>query len=556
MSNVKSSLNIGLLDNGSHSLTRGYEIWKEWEKTDNPWLLKEAVIWVHHGIELLLKQLLVQSNEFLVFQNVNKAVERLSSLRKRKGMAEAALLDLFDHDEGVMSVGFKDVIKRATKELKLNELSEKEPLRILIDDLSKYRNKIVHFSIEINVTQVSTLLYDILDPLLALLSREVMDENFKKKVLPEIIRSAKPIHSYVERNRDKIVQHALKVTHDSVANNHLSKVGIVEQVTGSGLSNSLVDYILAITKHTDLYSLPILIIVDRADIAYQLNSLITENFQTNLQVGNSINEYELTLKSGDCNITITTIQNIISKNLKISDELLLVGFQLSRIPELFESLLPNSTRILFTSLATERAIEFYGEVIGKYSYYQAIEDHVLVPLNLEKQTSLFDSVQLIQPLFRSFETATVPTSGHLQAIAEQIIRHTESQVYLRKAIVLVRDINSAEILLNLIYQIRPKWGGIESSNNTVNTISTKKTPQDRETIILQFQDNQSPLSILIGTSAFLIDNERLQVDTAYVTSPVSLDLRYKLVAQVSRPHKENVTGQIVDFVDSDWSLEP
>ena len=42
-------------------------MWSKGRKKGDALLLKEAIIWIHHGIELSLKQLLVQTNEYLVF---------------------------------------------------------------------------------------------------------------------------------------------------------------------------------------------------------------------------------------------------------------------------------------------------------------------------------------------------------------------------------------------------------------------------------------------------------------------------------------------------------
>lgn len=81
MKNQSPSLRIGLLDNSYHSLKRGYELWSQWTQTDDAWLLKESIIWVHHGIELSLKQLLAQTNAFLVFENIDSAIENLGKLR-------------------------------------------------------------------------------------------------------------------------------------------------------------------------------------------------------------------------------------------------------------------------------------------------------------------------------------------------------------------------------------------------------------------------------------------------------------------------------------------
>lgn len=66
-------------------------------------------------------------------------------------------------------------------------------MRLKIDELTKYRNKTVHFSVELDIPAVASLLSDILDPLIELLEREIKNPTFKQKCIPEINRQAKPI---------------------------------------------------------------------------------------------------------------------------------------------------------------------------------------------------------------------------------------------------------------------------------------------------------------------------------------------------------------------------
>jgi hypothetical protein len=194
MSTKSSSLRIGLHDNSCHSLQRGYELWQQGNATRDGWLLKEAVFWIHHGIELVLKQLLVQSNEYLVFEKVDDAVKKLAQLRRQANMSNARVLDLFDQNEGgIVAVSFHNLIQRAALMINIAELSEGMPLRSNIDELTRFRNKIVHFSIEMDVNHIASLLSDILDPLLDLLSREIHDTNFINNCIPDIRRRAQPV---------------------------------------------------------------------------------------------------------------------------------------------------------------------------------------------------------------------------------------------------------------------------------------------------------------------------------------------------------------------------
>ena len=227
MENQNPSLRIGLLDNSHHSLKRGYEMWSLWKKTDDAWLLKESIIWVHHGIELALKQLLAQTNAFLVFENVDAAIENLGKLRKKTGMEKAGVIDLFDNSDKVKSVGFQNLIERVAVALSIPELAKNAPLRQKIDELTQYRNKIVHFSIELDITAISNLLSDILDPLLSMLERGVKDDNFIRNRIPEIREIAQPVKKFSEHFRQEIVANAIKATENALPPNGNRKAGIV-----------------------------------------------------------------------------------------------------------------------------------------------------------------------------------------------------------------------------------------------------------------------------------------------------------------------------------------
>ncbi|MFN6571576.1 hypothetical protein [Dendronalium sp. ChiSLP03b] len=187
------SLRIGLIENCYHSLKRGYELWGEGQRKQDGWLLKEAVIWIHHGIELGIKQLLVQTNEYLIFENIDTAVEKLAKLRNQPQQVEASVLDLFEQEKPAFSVGFEKAVERAAIMLNITELSKTSPLRSNIDELTKYRNKIVHYAVSLEVNEVITLISSIMDDFINLLERNIQDNNFQEKYLPEIRQANLPI---------------------------------------------------------------------------------------------------------------------------------------------------------------------------------------------------------------------------------------------------------------------------------------------------------------------------------------------------------------------------
>lgn len=184
---------IGLLDNACHSLQRGYEMFNKGRQKKDALALKEAIIWIHHGIELSIKQLLVQSNEYLIFENIDEAVRKLAHLRRQPSMNNANVLDLFDSNEGVYTVGFGKLVDRAAIMLNLQELSLGSELRERIDALTSYRNKTVHFTVDVKPEEVIILLGELMEPFLSLLERQIKDKQFVQNCLPYVRAQAESV---------------------------------------------------------------------------------------------------------------------------------------------------------------------------------------------------------------------------------------------------------------------------------------------------------------------------------------------------------------------------
>jgi len=171
--------------------------------------LKEAIIWIHHGIELSIKQLLVQSNEYLIFENVDEAVRKLAHLRRQPDMNNANVLDLFDSNEGVYTVGFGKLVDRAAIMLNIQELSQGTDLRGKIDALTSYRNKTVHFAVDVKLEEVITLLGELMEPFLSLLDKQISDNDFVKDCLPLVRAQAKSV-SEVYRSQYKVAEERIE----------------------------------------------------------------------------------------------------------------------------------------------------------------------------------------------------------------------------------------------------------------------------------------------------------------------------------------------------------
>lgn len=571
MINQKGNLKIGLLDNSSHSLKRGYEMWGQWKKSEDAWLLKESVIWVHHGIELALKQLLVQTNEFLVFQDVDRAVERLEILRRKKGMENAGVLDLFEHDGRAISVGFGKLIDRVAITLSIDELANKAPLREKIDKLTKYRNSIVHFSIELNVLEVSGLLSEIINPLLLLLSREVQNGNFKNHDIPEIRQLGQALTKYMEDVRSEIINNAITSTIGALPPEGNGKAGIVWQALGSGLNLSLVSYVKKVMELKKVRNKTIIILSDRRELVHQVYQFFTQNSDIKPLIPGSKNELVNYLTSEKPEIIITTIQKIEYSQYENSERYLFIGFNINVTP-MTESLLitfPNSTYILFSSSPPELECLLFGDVVGQYHLQQAIRDEVAIAFKIARPWGLIADGSLQQ------SDLTAPeVDDDLGLVGYEFDRHIKSDLYLKniaalitahfesrqekwkgKGIVVASDISTVNRLADFISDIEPEWFDKSDLTGYVKPISSVDNVGRRNTVLQRFQNPDDSLSLLIGTGAFLVGYDNPLIHTIYVTSPISRQFQYKLASLVSRRYDGKEDGVIFDFVDLDWQLE-
>jgi len=210
---MSNTSKIGLLDNACHSLQRGYEMFNKGRQKKDALALKEAIIWIHHGIELSIKQLLVQSNEYLIFENIDEAVRKLAHLRRQPSMDSANVLDLFESGEGIYTVGFGKLIDRAAIMLNLQELSQGADLREKIDALTSYRNKTVHFTVDVKSEEVINLLGELMQPFLSLLDKQIIDKDFVNNCLPLVRAQAESVsavyqlqHKEAEKRIEKLLQ--------------------------------------------------------------------------------------------------------------------------------------------------------------------------------------------------------------------------------------------------------------------------------------------------------------------------------------------------------------
>jgi hypothetical protein len=156
---------IGLKENGLHSLWRGVESYQQYRNSPDIWLLKEAVMFLHHGTELLMKEILVQHSEYLIFEDLGQ-----DTVKKQKQAAQKGL-GIFYLPKPPRTVAYLDAIDRVEAFVNPPELDE--PLLTWLRQLNQHRNQLEHYAVDADAATVARLITNLLRPLVELFEAQL-----------------------------------------------------------------------------------------------------------------------------------------------------------------------------------------------------------------------------------------------------------------------------------------------------------------------------------------------------------------------------------------------
>ena len=208
--NNDNPFKITLLENGIHSLMRGFQSLDQSISTNDDFLLKEAIIFVHHGIELLLKHLLAQENEFLIFVDLNQVA-------KRQALANEQKISVFDLDEPPNTISYIEAIDRVDAFLHKPEFDKK--LKGLLQKLNKQRNKIEHYAIEANRNEIFQLFSDLRSPILNVFEKYIAKFNVESESL---VATWNELDKFLNTQTREKIARQLKI-HPERSNNWIAK---------------------------------------------------------------------------------------------------------------------------------------------------------------------------------------------------------------------------------------------------------------------------------------------------------------------------------------------
>lgn len=142
-------MNYSLRDNGIDSLKAAYKnIIEIDEGATADHYFKDSIIFLNHANEILLKYLIGERSQALLFTDIDKYIKA-----KEKAIKESKD-DVFDVEPNLRTITLEEAIKRT--EYACDLIIPKE-LKGTIHELLKLRNKIMHYGLKLETTEVVDL---------------------------------------------------------------------------------------------------------------------------------------------------------------------------------------------------------------------------------------------------------------------------------------------------------------------------------------------------------------------------------------------------------------
>ncbi len=218
---------ISLRQNGTHSLWKGIESFTTFQNSQKTLLLKDSIMFLHHGVELLMKEILIQHSPFLIFEDLKDAA-------KKQKQADECGKGIFFLDKPPRTVTFEEAINRVVAFVKPKELSK--TLIGNLFDLNRLRNQLEHYALEVELEKIVRLLDNLHNPLLSLFDETIGDLRKEepervKKAWKKVRESAefyneieKEVYDLISRIDGQIIPGELLGKHGETTLPHFTKV--------------------------------------------------------------------------------------------------------------------------------------------------------------------------------------------------------------------------------------------------------------------------------------------------------------------------------------------
>ncbi|HAO92660.1 MAG: hypothetical protein A2X99_04050 [Deltaproteobacteria bacterium GWB2_55_19] len=197
-------IEINSYQNGTHSMGMGLKAFDEFVKDpSNPYLLKDAIIRTHHGLETLFKHILFEMNPAFILPQ-NYTVEKFIDLSSKYITGENTYLV----DEA-NTIGLLEILDRLKKFHFFGKLSEQEfhQIRSATKTLIGYRNQLQHFAISANEDILARLIGNLVPRSVDVLSRFYRSLNDD---LRNVFSRSIEVIELLSTQYDRLIQEAIQ----------------------------------------------------------------------------------------------------------------------------------------------------------------------------------------------------------------------------------------------------------------------------------------------------------------------------------------------------------
>ncbi|WP_339888504.1 hypothetical protein [uncultured Flavobacterium sp.] len=205
-------MKLNFLDSGLDSLKKGFQHLIEYEKTtfylkeDNNdvvrfYHLKDAILFIQHGIEILVKSIIQNHSEYLIFSQIDSNVK--AAIRQKN---EQKLNSVFESDlkHKIHTVTFLESIERLKiiPNVKISKELEKR-----LKELESYRNIIMHSEPHLNEYDINETFDGLSDELDLFFSQSI---GKKYKMISGYDSLTQSMESFKEIYKEKGFEHKIK----------------------------------------------------------------------------------------------------------------------------------------------------------------------------------------------------------------------------------------------------------------------------------------------------------------------------------------------------------
>lgn len=174
---MRCYMKIGMLENGIDSLQRGFSYFSEFEQStvgtlgkDDYMNLKQAVLSIHHGVEILMKYILFKKSEFLI---ISKFDSNYMHAYAEKEKHQKISIFATSRADNVHTITFEEALVRLEY---FSTVKIPGSFRDKLMKLNKIRNSLTHAEININDEEIIDLFRSLLNDIDITFFRAIGDD--------------------------------------------------------------------------------------------------------------------------------------------------------------------------------------------------------------------------------------------------------------------------------------------------------------------------------------------------------------------------------------------